>query len=439
MDWRGRARDSFSSTFSSKSRSLRESFSSTGRTVIQRARSFSLKSFQIRKDLSMMNRDTPLHRTNRGRMSSRVAMSEAVLIGEMSEAIQPGIKTKTLEFVEGPWGLLAMTTCAVFALYGCDLWEACGPPPKRMDVVIYSFSTVVFLIFCLEIIVLSWCKKTYMPSFYFGLDVMAVVSLVPDVTMLFNVDVFLLLGGSGLTIARTARAARAAARSARIIRSMKLIAVVQRGMKSMRRCNNNTDGESKIGGKLASGVTQRIIIVIGVLLFSIGMLEILYHDNHTEQMMRVVATTLLSLYQQCRSPSPILQAGCPTNATCESFTSESGSSCHFNNYLRQAIVELNDDMGGACSRSTFDHDQDWRSCKVCPCMRTKENKVRGVCCQNMQVLTPYLHVVRDFAVETTRHALRYENLHILRRLPSTATSAPACWFQVDDFVLKTYH
>ena len=172
--------------------------------------------------------------TSTGRLSRStrriMATSESALIDEMADAIQPGLKSKTLAVIEGPWGLLAMISCALFALYGTDLWEACGPPPKHMDHVIYSVSMMVFLVFSVELVVLSWCKKAYIFSFFFWLDVLALLSLIPDIFMLFNIDVFLLIGGSegGLTIARTARAARAAARSARIIRSMKLLSLVHK-------------------------------------------------------------------------------------------------------------------------------------------------------------------------------------------------------------------
>lgn len=140
------------------------------------------------------------------------------------------------------------------------------PPPIHLDPIIYTISTLVFAFFCLELVLLGVCKKGYLLSFFFWLDLLAVISLVPDVLMLFNIDVFLLLGGGegGLTIARTARAARAGARSVRIVRSMKFLSLLQRA----RRGKSNDCDNSKIGGRLASGVTQKMIIVIGIMLFA---------------------------------------------------------------------------------------------------------------------------------------------------------------------------
>jgi hypothetical protein len=117
-------------------------------------------------------------------------------------------------------GLAVMIMMTLVAMYATDLWESCGPPPKHLDPIIYSFMTIVFFTFVAEFLLLMWCKKDYFLSFFFWLDLLAALSLVPDVFMAFSVDIILLLGGGegGLAIARTARAARAAARSARIVR-----------------------------------------------------------------------------------------------------------------------------------------------------------------------------------------------------------------------------
>eukprot|EP00277_Geminigera_cryophila_P002196 CAMPEP_0179423792 /NCGR_PEP_ID=MMETSP0799-20121207/11215_1 /TAXON_ID=46947 /ORGANISM="Geminigera cryophila, Strain CCMP2564" /LENGTH=202 /DNA_ID=CAMNT_0021198143 /DNA_START=249 /DNA_END=853 /DNA_ORIENTATION=- len=191
----------------------------------------------------------------------------------MTRAIQPDLRSKTLAIVEGPYGLMVMICMALFALFGTDLWEACGPPPIDLDPIIYCVSTVVFLFFMVELLLMTWCKKHYLFSFFFWLDLLAALSLIPDVFMLFQVDLFLLLGGSegGLNIARTARAARAGSRSARILRSMKFFSLVQRA----KRGKDNAVDNSKIGGRLASGVTQKMIIVIGFMMFATSMLDIL--------------------------------------------------------------------------------------------------------------------------------------------------------------------
>jgi len=147
-------------------------------------------------------------------------MASDELLQEAADELQPSWQTRIVAALEGPTGLAVMVVMALFAMYGTDLWEASGPPPKHLDPVIYSISALVFFAFTIELLLLVWCKKSYFLSFFFWLDLLAALSLVPDVFMAFRVDLFVLLGGGegGLAIARTARAARAGARSARIVR-----------------------------------------------------------------------------------------------------------------------------------------------------------------------------------------------------------------------------
>jgi hypothetical protein len=260
-----------------------------------------------------------------------------------------------------------MIVMALFALFGTDLWEACGPPPMHLDPIIYTISTLVFIFFCLELILLVVCKKGYMLSFFFWLDLLAVISLVPDVLMLFKVDLFLLLGAGegGLTIARTARAARAGARSVRIVRSMKFLSLLQRA----RRGRSNEYDNSKIGGRLASGVTQKMIIVIGFMLFATSMLDILGSATDTE--LEVAVTTLFKLHQRLPNltTNTTSQAHAPTDASplqasCSSIGEAPNPRCDFNRYLRSAIVDLNGDFGGLCKRQNFKTEREWRACRT---------------------------------------------------------------------------
>ena len=64
----------------------------------------------------------------------------------------------------------------------------------------------------------------YFLKFFFWLDVIAILSLVPDLLLLFSLDYESLAIGS-FTVARAGRAARAAARAARFARMIKLFQV----------------------------------------------------------------------------------------------------------------------------------------------------------------------------------------------------------------------
>jgi hypothetical protein len=172
-------------------------------------------------------------------------------------------------------------------------------------------------------VLLAWCRKDYFCSFFFWLDLFASVSMIPDVCMLFGIDIFILLGGGqgGLIVARTARAVRAGSRIARFARTMRLLSRT-----------NATQNNSIIGGRLASGVTQKIIIVIGFVLFATDMLNMLNIEGSVE--FNIIAGTLLKLHALCRNASIAAPArGChATNAQvgCDKLSTapEYGAACH---------------------------------------------------------------------------------------------------------------
>ncbi len=104
-------------------------------------------------------------------------------------------------------GVIVVST--VFALYASDIYEATGPPPIESDRTLYAFSFAVFLIFALEFIVLCVCKDGFLLSFFFFLDFLALISLIPDALLLFDIVV---ISSSSLSLARAGRAARAGTR-----------------------------------------------------------------------------------------------------------------------------------------------------------------------------------------------------------------------------------
>jgi hypothetical protein len=81
------------------------------------------------------------------------------------------------------------------------------------------------------------------------------------------------------------------------------------------------------------------------------------------------AAVLLSLQHRCQAATlkststPTALACPPQNGVCVNTGPGSHSTCHFNRYLRHAIVDLNGDFGGQCQRGAFATVEDWRKCK----------------------------------------------------------------------------
>ena len=72
-----------------------------------------------------------------------------------------------------------MTTATIYALFGDDIRYAAFY--KSADDVFFSLATICLFLFLLELLVSFWVKKDYRWSFYFCLDAIATVSLIPDI------------------------------------------------------------------------------------------------------------------------------------------------------------------------------------------------------------------------------------------------------------------
>jgi hypothetical protein len=72
-----------------------------------------------------------------------------------------------------------MTILTVFALFGDDIRVLAFS--QREDDVFYGLSAVCLLFFLLELVLSSFAKPGYVWSFYFWLDLVATISLLPDI------------------------------------------------------------------------------------------------------------------------------------------------------------------------------------------------------------------------------------------------------------------
>ena len=76
-----------------------------------------------------------------------------------------------------------MTTLTIYALFGDDIRVLAFTTHE--DDVFYGLSTVCLFFFLLELVLSSWAKEGYLGSFYFWLDLIATLSLIPDIGWLW--------------------------------------------------------------------------------------------------------------------------------------------------------------------------------------------------------------------------------------------------------------
>jgi hypothetical protein len=120
-----------------------------------------------------------------------------------------------------------MTLITVYALFFDDLRLLLFQ--KEDDDIFYGITLFGIVCFTLEILFSCWAKRDYYNTFFFWLDVISTLSMIPDCGWIWN----LIIGGSGAAqstsaydLAKTSRAGRVT-RVIRVIRLIRLIRIVK--------------------------------------------------------------------------------------------------------------------------------------------------------------------------------------------------------------------
>jgi hypothetical protein len=118
-----------------------------------------------------------------------------------------------------------MTIITIYALFFDDLRVLAFP--KEADPIFYAITLFGMICFTIEIILASYAKEEYLLSFFFWLDIISTLSMVPDIGWVRD-QMF----GSGehsedaTDLAKTSRAGRVT-RVVRVIRIVRLVRIVK--------------------------------------------------------------------------------------------------------------------------------------------------------------------------------------------------------------------
>jgi len=134
---------------------------------------------------------------------------------------------KIIDFVDGRPVTVVMTAFTLYALFGDDFRLAVAPPST--DDIFFSFSLVALVLFIVELVLNSIAKADYLLRFYFWLDLVATLSLVPDIGWLW--DPIVGTGSDDADASSTAlqagRASRAGTKAGRIVRIVRLVRLIR--------------------------------------------------------------------------------------------------------------------------------------------------------------------------------------------------------------------
>jgi class 3 adenylate cyclase len=189
-------------------------------------------------------------------------------------------------FVDGRNMTILMTLLTVFALWGDDIrLAAC---PKWSDPIFFAGFLFALVMFFLEFLINTVVKVDYKWSFFFWLDLVAAISIAPDIKWVTDLLALVTSAGEQDASGGDAMNAMSGGKTARIVRLVRLIRLIRIvKLYSMVRKAKDADGEEKLKaqaraaanakqaalkrveasrlGKVLSEMTTRRV-VIGVLL-----------------------------------------------------------------------------------------------------------------------------------------------------------------------------
>jgi hypothetical protein len=94
------------------------------------------------------------------------------------------LKNRVEHFIDSNTVTIFMTVVTIYALFGDDVRMLAFS--KDADTTFFAVSTFALVCFALELGLSCWAKPGYTFSFYFWLDLIATISLIPDIGFLWD-------------------------------------------------------------------------------------------------------------------------------------------------------------------------------------------------------------------------------------------------------------
>jgi class 3 adenylate cyclase len=180
-----------------------------------------------------------------------------------------------------------MTCLVMWSLFCDDIRLLCTD--KSADDGFYAVVMFMLIVFAVEFGMLNWLKPKYTFGFYFWLDLVATLSLIPDVGWIWDdvqgggdiggtMDDSSMSGMEQQAALKTSRVSRIGSRASRIVRIIRVIRLI-RIAKLFRRpqvskADPETQTQSEISTTLVEMITQRVVICVLMMLIGIPIVEL---------------------------------------------------------------------------------------------------------------------------------------------------------------------
>lgn len=205
---------------------------------------------------------------------------------------ESNIRGQVRDIVEGKFVTIVMALLTVFALLGDDmrLWFT----TKEADIYFNAGFSLSMLLFTIELLINSMVVDDFKYSFFFWLDIIATISLAPDISWIMNILALIVWQspaseGADVKIGETVSTSLAGNRVQRLVKSVRLIRLIRVIKLYKYAVKSNTEEEeaklreqqklsqtaqqaalkremdpSRLGKVLSDTITRRVII--GILL-----------------------------------------------------------------------------------------------------------------------------------------------------------------------------
>ena len=201
-----------------------------------------------------------------------------------------GFRSKMIKFLDSTGLLIFMLIVTIYALFSDDI--RVSSYSKDDDDVFFGLSCCAMIFFGLEMILCFIFKEDYRWSFYFWLDLIATLSIIPDIGWAWDS----ITGDQGSNsssnvnqIQSAGKSSRAGTRAARVIKIVRLVRLMRiakiykhaKNAASKKGADQVSDNnnlaipkESRVGRILSDLLTKRVIVLVMVILILIPLFDL---------------------------------------------------------------------------------------------------------------------------------------------------------------------
>ncbi len=148
-------------------------------------------------------------------------IGDAVVTSEWEHKWHVWWRVMGRSWLQHPAFQLCVGICTIYAIIGLEVSEAAFGSGRYLGLGICSFLS--FLLFLFEIVTSSLCIQGYTFSFFWWLDVVGTLSLIPDIPFIWPQSLSL----DGLALARAGSVARTGTRAIRVVRFFRILRMLR--------------------------------------------------------------------------------------------------------------------------------------------------------------------------------------------------------------------